>query len=75
MAKIDRELFHQYLWKHTDRSGFLKLTQKELMDKLQVSQRTMSRLYDELIASKKLVKYSDRRFKVVDPSVTVWGQD
>lgn len=72
MAAVDRELFHKYLWKNTDRNGFLKLTQKELMDRLQVSQRTMSRLYDELIDSGKLVKHGDRTFRVIDPSISAW---
>lgn len=73
MAKIDRELFHQYLWRHTDRKGFLRITQQELVKKLQVSQSTMSRLYDELKAEGKLIKHGDRTWKVQDPSISVWN--
>lgn len=68
---IDRQLLHAFLWKKTDRRGFLPMSQRELADMLGLHEVTLSKILKELNDDGKVVKVG-KRTRIIDPALTVW---
>jgi DNA-binding transcriptional regulator YhcF (GntR family) len=68
-VKIDRELFHSWLWHTRGPKDVISMTQSEMAEKLKAAPETPGRLLKELAAAGKVVKFRGS-FKVVDPEQT-----
>jgi CRP-like cAMP-binding protein len=65
--KIDRDLFHVWLWANKRSRNMVSMTQVEIAERLQCSVHTPSRLFSELIKEGKLKKVNNKLIQVQDP--------
>ncbi len=68
--RLDRELFHAWLWSKRGRKDIIQLTQAEMAEILQCSKYTPNRVIAELIAAGKVKKLRNGKYQVVDPNET-----
>jgi hypothetical protein len=66
--KIDRELFHAWLWENRGRNNVIPLTGAEIARRLHFSRHTPVRLFGELVASGRLKKIP-QGYEVIDPEL------
>lgn len=66
--KIDRDLFHAWLWENRGRQDVLSISGAEVARRLKLSRHTPVRLFNELVAAGKLKKTS-KGYQVVDPEL------
>lgn len=69
--KVDRDLLHEFMWKHADHNGRFTMSQKELADALSVSVYTMSTIFHEMLVSGRLRKVK-WNFFVMEPNLWRW---
>ncbi len=65
--KIDRELFHAWLWENRGRNNVIPISGAEVARRLQLSRHTPVRLYGELVAAGRLKKIP-QGYQVMDPA-------
>jgi CRP-like cAMP-binding protein len=65
--KIDRDLFHQWLWSTRGRGDVVPFTHQEIADLLKCGRSTPSRVIAELIAAGKVRRLRNGKFRVIDP--------
>jgi hypothetical protein len=68
--RIDRELFHSWLWQHRGRKDVITMKQTEMAEQLKCSVHTPSRLIRELIEAGKVMKVRNGLYRVIDPEKT-----
>lgn len=71
---IDRDALHEYLWRHTDRLGKVKVVQRILARDLDVTHYTISRIFREMREEGRVRKIGSDKLNVstyliVDPEV------
>ena len=69
--KVDRDLLHEYLWKHTDRRGIYLGSQTELAEKLGVTIFTVSHIFREMKEGGRVKKIGGK-YKIEDPAKWKW---
>ena len=69
--KIDRDLLHEYLWKHSDRRGVYLGSQTDLADKLGVTIFTVSHIFREMKEGGRVKKLGPK-YQIVDPATWRW---
>lgn len=65
--KIDRELFHAWLWDQRGRKDVVAHSGAEIARKLGLSRQTPVRLFGELVAAGRLKKIP-KGYQVIDPA-------
>ena len=68
--KLDRELFHQWLWETRGRGDTISYSQQEMADKFRCGRQTPARIIAELIAAGKVKRLRHGKFRVIDPDKT-----
>lgn len=71
--KVDRDLLHEYLWKHADRRGMYLGSQKDLAEKLGITNFTVSHIFREMKEGGR-VKKVGRYYKITDPEKWRWNR-
>ncbi len=70
--KVDRDLFHAYLWKKSEeKSHKLRISQIVLAEELGVTQFSMARIFSEMRASGRLRRVRGIHY-VTDPDLWKW---
>lgn len=69
--RVDRDLLHDYMWKHSDHNHLFQMSQKELAEKLGVTVFTMSTISAEMVQAGRLRKVK-WNFFVIDPELWRW---
>ena len=67
-GRIDRELFHLWLWDSRGRNNRVSMSQAEIAQRLKCSPSTPTRIFSELIATGRIIRLRDGSFQVVDPA-------
>lgn len=71
IGKVDRELFHQWLWQTRSRGDIVSYTQQEMSKIFKCGRQTPARVIAELIAAGKVKRLRQGRFQVIDPKDTI----
>lgn len=69
--KVDRQKFHEFLWKKRGRYDYIPFSQGELAAMYDVTQSTMSIVMKEMIEEGRLIS-KGHRWVVIDPSLHRW---
>ena len=70
-GRVDRELFHQWLWDTRSRGDIVSYTQLEMAKIFKCGRQTPARVIAELIAAGKVKRLRHGKFQVIDPELTV----
>lgn len=68
--RLDRELFHAWLWDNRGRKNVIQMSQADMAKILKCSPYTPNRVIAELIAAGKVIKLRNGKYQVVDPEDT-----
>lgn len=67
--KIDRELFHEWLWENRGRRDVVSMSGFDIARHFGFSKYTPTRLFSEMLAQGKLKKMRGGKFVVIDPAL------
>lgn len=68
--RVDRELFHAWLWENRGRRDMIEMTGAEIAKRLRLSPHTPTRLFNEFVSAGKLKKVRRGKYIVIDPEQT-----